>query len=88
MPLTTMWTLSAVSKCGWAFSSVTRPWVAQRVCPMPVPAWGRSASATGAPAGSAAGWRRSMADRSALRFPTARTASIRSPASTEMPALS
>ncbi len=31
-----MWMLSVVSKCGWAFSSVTRPCVAQRVWPIPV----------------------------------------------------
>src|SRR2546423_1159792 len=31
-----MWTLPVVSECGWAFSWVTRPWVAQRVWPMPV----------------------------------------------------
>ena len=36
MPLSTMCTRSEVSQCGWAFASVTRPWVAQRVCPMPV----------------------------------------------------
>ena len=86
-----MWTLSVVSKCGWAFSSVTRPWVAQRVWPMPVPGCGRSARATGAAAGvgrRAAASRPSIAARSTLRLPTVRTASIRSPSSTEMPALS
>ena len=31
-----MWTLPELSSCGWAFSSVTRPWVAQRVWAMPV----------------------------------------------------
>ena len=36
MPLTTTWTRCSVSKCGCAFSSLTRPWVAQRVWPMPV----------------------------------------------------
>ncbi len=40
MPLTTTWTRSSSSKCGWAFSSVTRPCVAQRVWPMPVVAGG------------------------------------------------
>src|ERR1700750_2811858 len=45
MPLTTTWTRSVVSKCGWAFSSVTRPCVAQRVWPMPVVA-GDAATAT------------------------------------------
>src|SRR2546423_1730648 len=44
-----MWIRSAVSKWGWAFSSVTRPWVAQRVWPMPVP--GASATATAASPG-------------------------------------
>ena len=36
MPLTTTWTASRVSKCGCAFSSLTRPCVAQRVWAMPV----------------------------------------------------
>src|SRR4029453_12590091 len=40
MPLTTTWTRSEVSKCGCAFSSLTRPCVAQRVWPMPVVAGG------------------------------------------------
>ena len=40
-----MWTLSAQSPCGWAFSSVTRPWVAQRVWPSPIVAGG-AATAT------------------------------------------
>src|ERR687887_306411 len=35
-----MWTRLSSSKCGWAFSSVTRPCVAQRVWPMPVVAGG------------------------------------------------
>ena len=39
---------SAVSECGWAFSSVTAPWVAQRVWPIPV-VGGVSATATRAP---------------------------------------
>ena len=45
IPLRTMWIRPAVSKWGWALSSVTRPWVAQRVWPIPIvgPA---SASAT------------------------------------------
>ena len=37
MPLTTTWTRSPVSKWGCAFSSVTRPWVAHRVWPIPEP---------------------------------------------------
>ena len=36
IPLSTMWTRLLVSQCGCAFSSVTRPCVAQRVWPMPV----------------------------------------------------
>ncbi len=82
-----MCTESVVSKCGCAFSSVTRPWVAHRVCPIPVPVSGRSATAIGASA-PAARSRASIAVRRALRLPTARTASMRSPARTEIPALS
>ena len=40
-----MWTRSELSLCGWAFSSVTRPWVAQRVWATPVVAGG-AATAT------------------------------------------
>ena len=36
IPLSTMWTRSELSECGWALASVTRPWVAQRVWPIPV----------------------------------------------------
>ncbi len=36
MPLWTTATLPSASRCGWAFSSVGAPWVAQRVCAMPV----------------------------------------------------
>ena len=36
IPLSTMCTRSEVSQCGCALASVTRPWVAQRVWPMPV----------------------------------------------------
>ena len=35
MPLWTTTILPVQSRCGWAFSSVGRPCVAQRVCPMP-----------------------------------------------------
>ena len=35
MPLCTTETRPALSRCGWAFSSVGPPWVAHRVCPMP-----------------------------------------------------
>ena len=31
-----MWKRSEVSQCGCAFAWVTRPWVAQRVWPIPV----------------------------------------------------
>ena len=51
-----------MSKCGWAFSSVTRPCVAQRVWPMPVVAGG-AATATPPPSSLA---RSSTAARSAL----------------------
>ncbi len=43
MPLRTMWIRPTSSLCGWAFSSVTRPWVAQRVWARPIVA---SVSAT------------------------------------------
>ena len=36
MPLWTTTILPLQSVCGWAFNSVGRPWVAHRVCPMPV----------------------------------------------------
>ena len=84
-----MWTRSVVSKCGWAFSWVTRPWVAQRVWPMPVPGTGRSASATAPPPAvivvAAAG-----RDRVAQRAQVADGANRIDPVavSTEMPALS
>ena len=82
MPLTTMCTRSAVSKCGWAFSSLTRPWVAQRVWPMPVVAV-RVAVATPPDSSST---RAETASRRCSRLPTARTESIASPAIIEMPA--
>ena len=41
IPLRTMWIASSQSPCGWAFSSVTRPWVAQRVWASPIVAGGR-----------------------------------------------
>ena len=40
-----MWTWPELSSCGWAFSSVTRPWVAQRVWAMPVVDGGSGAGA-------------------------------------------
>ncbi len=36
IPLCTTATWPAASRCGWAFSSLGAPWVAQRVCAMPV----------------------------------------------------
>jgi hypothetical protein len=74
-----MWMRSPVSKCGCAFSSVTRPWVAQRVWPIPV-VGSRSTTATPPPARSA------TASRRKERLPTARTDSIWSPESRETPA--
>ena len=35
MPLRTIWKRPLSSACGWALLSVTAPWVAHRVCPMP-----------------------------------------------------
>ena len=81
MPLTTTWTEPVVSKCGWALHSLTRPWVAQRVWPMPVVA-GRVATATPPPSSSrvATAWRRWS------RLPTERTDSMPSDAIIEIPA--
>ena len=73
---------SAVSKCGWAFSSDTRPCVAQRVCPIPVVA-GLDATATPPLPAVAA-----TASRNAPRLPTARTDSTWPSLAIEMPALS
>ena len=42
--------LSAQSPCGWAFSSVTRPWVAQRVWPRPIVAGGAATATRPGPA--------------------------------------
>ena len=36
MPLCTTRNWPVQSECGWAFRVVGLPWVAQRVCPMPV----------------------------------------------------
>ncbi len=38
MPFITTCTRPESSSCGWQLASVTRPWVAQRVCPMPLTA--------------------------------------------------
>ena len=83
MPLRTMWILSSQSPCGWAFSSVTRPWVAQRVCPRPIVA-GFAATATepASPLEECS----STAARRFARLPTARTLSISPSEITEMPA--
>src|SRR3954469_21217668 len=61
-----MCTRLSSSKCGWAFSSVTRPCVAQRVCPMPVVAGG---AATATPPPSSVG--ASTARRRGARLPPA-----------------
>ncbi len=41
MPLWITATLPVQSRCGWALRSFGAPWVAQRVCPMPVVPSGR-----------------------------------------------
>ncbi len=77
MPLSTMWMRPSVSRCGWAFSTVTRPWVAQRVCPMPVVGSGAIVATEPLRALARA---RACAVRvsfSEARLPTARTASMR-----------
>ena len=89
MPLTTTWTRSFVSKCGWALDSVTRPCVAQRVWPMPLVACSSAtATATGGPlsCGSAPPLPCATASRSLLRLPTARTEAISPPVRTDTPA--
>ena len=78
-----MCTRSVVSKCGWAFSSLTRPWVAQRVWPIPVVAVRRGG---GDATGLVVATRAETASRRWSRLPTARTESIASPAIIEMPA--
>ena len=75
-----MWTRSELSLWGWAFSSVTRPWVAQRVWATPVVAGG---AATATPPAAVA---RSIAARRLARLPTARTLSTRPSSITETPA--
>ena len=69
-----------LSLCGWAFSSVTRPWVAQRVWATPVVA-GAAATATPPPFACS-----SIAARRLARLPTARTLSTRPSSITETPA--
>ena len=76
-----MWTRSELSLCGCAFSSVTRPWVAQRVCAIPVVA-GAVATATPPPLAS----RCSIAARRLARLPTARTLSTRPSSIVDTPA--
>ncbi len=82
IPLRTMWTRSESSLCGWAFSSVTRPWVAQRVWATPVVA-GEAATATPPPFSLSLS---STAARRLARLPTARTLSTRPSSITETPA--
>ena len=72
---------SEQSLWGWAFSSVTRPWVAQRVWATPVVAGG-AATATPPPLSACS----STAARRLARLPTARTLSIRPSSITETPA--
>ena len=45
IPLCTRATRSRRPRCGWALASLGAPWVAQRVCPMPVVAAGSGVSA-------------------------------------------
>ena len=73
---------SLQSPWGWAFSSVTRPWVAHRVWPSPIVA-GRAATAT---APSPFEECCSSASRRFARLPTARTLSISPSEITETPA--
>ena len=83
-----MWTLSAQSPCGWAFSSVTRPWVAHRVCPSPIVASGGAATATAPWSDDETGVSAASptAARRLARLPTARTESMWPCESREMPA--
>ena len=76
-----MWTRSELSLCGWAFSSVTRPWVAQRVWATPVVAGGRGDGDAAARSSCS-----SIAARRLARLPTARTLSTRPSSITETPA--
>ena len=91
MPLTTTCTRSLVSKCGWALDSVTRPWVAQRVWPIPLVTGGSAtatatATAASRSCGSAPSLPYATASRSLPRLPTARTEAIAPPARTDTPA--
>ena len=73
---------SVQSPCGCAFSSVTRPWVAQRVWASPMVAGGASVATLPCPLPIC-----SLTARLRLeRFPTARTASMSPFESTETPA--
>ena len=73
MPFRTMWKRSEVSQCGWAFASVTRPCVAQRVWPMPVEPFRWP-------------FERATALRRFWRLPTAWTLPIEPSATSESPA--
>ena len=73
MPLRTMCKRFEVSQCGWALASVTRPWVAQRVWPMPVEPFRFPFVAA-------------TASRRFWRFPTAWTLPIDPPATSDRPA--
>src|SRR3954452_14465936 len=85
MPFNTMCTSPVQSPCGCAFSSVTRPWVAQRVWPRPIVAGG-VATATPPSAETGRSASRPIASRRFARFPTARTVSTCPSVSSEMPA--
>ena len=74
-----MWTRSELSLWGWAFCSVTLPWVAQRVCATPVVAGGAATATPPAPSPS-------IAARRLARLPTARTLSTWPSSITETPA--
>ena len=78
--------LSEQSPCGCAFSSVTRPWVAQRVWPSPIVAGGAATATAPSVWVTGRSASRPTAARRLARLPTARTVSISPSASSEMPA--
>ena len=78
-----MCTESEQSPCGWAFSSVTRPWVAQRVWARPIVAGGAASATAPSPAPFEP---MPTASRRFARFPTALTVSISPSVSSEIPA--
>ncbi len=46
MPLCTIATRPVAPRCGWALTSLGAPWVAQRVCPMPIVEGGSGSAST------------------------------------------